>query len=148
MELSASLIFIRVVGRWSAIRYPWPLPAEVVMPILITVLFGSVEKTPARSQAIWISSSVRPLDRRNFCFCCRGLRTTFAFWRKFTAVAICRRKANQTDLSNLVLRLRWSWRGYSLEPLVEALEAMQEIRRSYRPCPYLTCRFLYSPEFC
>ena len=64
----------------------------VPTPILIIVwflAFGSLVKTPARSQATWISSSVSPLDRRNFCFALIELRWTLGLDRNLTAVVIC-----------------------------------------------------------
>lgn len=68
-----------------------------LMPIFITVLaFGSLVKTPARSHAIWISASVRPLERRNFCFCTMELRVTFGFCRKEIAVLILKKRVLDT----------------------------------------------------
>lgn len=64
-----------------------------LMPMLITVV-GSPLKTPARSHAICISPSVRPLVRRNFCFCTIELRVTFGFCKNDTAALIWNYKGN------------------------------------------------------
>lgn len=118
--------------------------AGVLIPMLMTVLFGSWLKTPARSQAICISFSVRPLLRRNFCFWLRGLRWTLLFCRNCTAVFIW------NDLAISGFSVAWwllsAWKRNI--PMILWVEPPPPVvQRLYHLDPYHSCWYQLIDEF-
>ena len=131
-------------GVWWCWGWGW-----WVMPILMTVLlFGSLVKTPARSHAIWISSSVKPFERKNICFWTTVLRATFEFCRNVTAVFTWKvRESWVSPEDTLSQRNEGAYLPFVHERLDVDSDAMALACRLYPCCYFAPCLYRPGREF-